>query len=168
MVANAVAPPLCRLEQTIDLRTVQKILRALVGVGRFRLTLSFASWSSLPRAPEVLVLSRISIAYFVHIADYVKSGASFFLAQMWFGPYPVRHSVRLLGVRRRQRSPTRNIAAKRAFDVLAKQLGQLLAHAVRHAAFNRLQLRAATNAERVESDWPARHGISAPVALPAR
>ena len=35
----------------------------------------------------------------------------------------------LLAVRRRQRSPTRNLAAKRAVDVLAKQPGQLLAHA---------------------------------------
>ena len=39
VVANAVAPLLCRLEQAIDLRTVQKILRALVSVGRSRLTL---------------------------------------------------------------------------------------------------------------------------------
>jgi hypothetical protein len=47
--------------------------------------------------------------------------------------------VRLLGVRRRQRGATRNLAAQRAVDVLAKQLGQLLAHAVRHGAFNRLR-----------------------------
>ena len=41
VVTNAVAPLLCRLKQAIDLRTVQKILRALVRVGR-----SFPSHSS--------------------------------------------------------------------------------------------------------------------------
>jgi hypothetical protein len=39
VIANAVAPLLCRLKQAIDLRTVQKILRALMRVGRSRLTL---------------------------------------------------------------------------------------------------------------------------------
>jgi hypothetical protein len=42
-----------------------------------------------------------------------------FLVSVWF-----------LAVRRRQRSAARNLAPKRAVDVLAKQLGQL-AHAVR-------------------------------------
>ena len=48
-------------------------------------------------------------------------------------------SVRLLAVRRRQRSATRSLAAKRAAGVLFEQLGQLLAHAVRHAAFDWLR-----------------------------
>jgi hypothetical protein len=55
VVANAVAALLCRLKQAIDLRTVQKILRALVSVGRFRLTL-----------------------YSSPVEAYVKSGASIF------------------------------------------------------------------------------------------
>jgi hypothetical protein len=43
----------------------------------------------------------------------------------------------MLTIRRGQRTP-RNLAAKRAIDVLAKQFGQLFAHAVGHAPFNRL------------------------------
>jgi len=46
--------------------------------------------------------------------------------------------VWLIAVRQGQRSATRNLATKRAIDVLANQPGQLLAHALRHAAFNRL------------------------------
>ena len=76
VVANAVAPLLCRLEQAIDLRTVQKILRALVRVGRPRLTL-YLSPVGRPslRASKVLVLSSVSTAHFVHIARNVKSRA---------------------------------------------------------------------------------------------
>ena len=40
----------------------------------------------------------------------------------------------LLAIRSRQRT-TRNLAAKRAADILFEQLGQL-AHAIRHAAFD--------------------------------
>jgi hypothetical protein len=47
-------------------------------------------------------------------------------------------SVRLLAIRSRQRA-TRNLAAKRATGILLEQLGQLLAHAVRHAAFDWLR-----------------------------
>jgi len=40
-----------------------------------------------------------------------------------------------LAIRRRERTP-RNLAAKRAVGVLLEQLGQLLAHTVRHHAFD--------------------------------
>src|SRR5262245_22199131 len=56
-------------------------------------------------------------------------------------------SVRLLAVRRRQRGATRNLAAKRAVDVLAK-LGQPLDHAVRHATLNRLHGATITTVEK--------------------
>jgi hypothetical protein len=52
VVANAVAALLCRLKQAIDLRTVQKILRALVRVGRSRLTLYLSPVGRLRHDPR--------------------------------------------------------------------------------------------------------------------
>src|SRR5262245_12654050 len=53
-------------------------------------------------------------------------------------PSAMSMSVRLLAVRSRQRGAKCNLAAKRAAGVLPEQFGQLLAHAIRHVAFNRL------------------------------
>ena len=63
-------------------------------------------------------------------------------------PSAMPMSVRLLAVRRRQRSPARNLGAERAVDILAKQLGQLFAHAVRHAAFDWLHGATITTVEK--------------------
>jgi hypothetical protein len=73
-VANAVAAFLGGLEQLLYLRIAQKILRALVRVGRSRLTLYLSPVGSPSlRASKVLVLSSASKAHFIRIAPSVKS-----------------------------------------------------------------------------------------------
>src|SRR5262245_45191904 len=57
-------------------------------------------------------------------------------------------SLRLL-LRWRQRGAVRNLGAERAGGVLLEQLGQLLAHAIRYAAFNRLHSTPITTVEQL-------------------
>ena len=52
VVADAMAPFLGGLEQLIDLRTRQEVLRSLVGIGRFRATLYFSSVGRYFRIPQ--------------------------------------------------------------------------------------------------------------------
>jgi hypothetical protein len=106
-------PLLCRLKQTIDLRTVKKILRALVRAGRSPShSLPFARWSPSLRGMERLNGRDAR-------SQFISRASSSSRTSRYAGREPL---LRLLADGSRQRA-TRNLGAERVARAAPEQLG---------------------------------------------